>query len=180
MAEPTHFAQLLQEAREKKWQVYVKPPFGDAAQVLDYLGRYTHRIAISNHRLLEVAKGQVRFSYRDYQADGQRKEMSLPAVEFIRRFLQHVLPRQFVRIRHYGLLAPCCRKRQLARCRALLGHYAADVSPPTTRAERVAQPLTHLLGHAPDRCPHCGSGRHVPYQELPPHPSRRRWVLAVL
>ena len=92
LAEPSNFAQLLQEAREKKWQVYVKPPFDNAAQVLDYLGRYTHRIAISNHRLLEVANGQVRFSYRDYQANGQQKEMVLPAVEFIRRFLQHVLP----------------------------------------------------------------------------------------
>lgn len=167
--------QLVAGAQAKKWQVYAKPPFGDAVQVLDYLGRYVHRVAIGNHRILGIDDGQVRFRYRDYQADGQEKEMTLPAVEFIRRFLQHVLPRRFVRIRHYGFLAPRYRRQKLARCRALLGRCAANVTTPLSREEIVAE----LFGLEPDRCPFCEAGQFRPYQELPAHPARRRWLAAV-
>ena len=175
LAEADAFAQLLAEARSKKWQVYAQPPFGQAEQVLDYLGRYVHRIAFSNGRLLDVSEGQVRFTYRDYQANGQQKEMVLPAVEFIRRFLQHVMPKQFVRVRHYGFLAPRYRTQKLARCRALLGDRCASL-PATTDRETV---LRELLGHDPDHCLLCGSGQLRPYQTILPHPSRRRWVLTV-
>jgi hypothetical protein len=169
------FAQLITEAQSKKWQVYAQPPFGQPEQVLDYLGRYVHRIAFSNGRLLDLSEGQVRFAYRDYQADGQQKEMMLPAVEFIRRFLQHVLPKQFVRVRHYGFLAPRYRAQKLARCRALLGD-TGEVLPVATDRETL---LREMLGHDPDRCLLCGEGRLQPYQTLQPHPSRRRWVLTV-
>lgn len=174
-AEETAFGQLVAGARAKKWQVYAKPPFGDAVQVLDYLGRYVHRVAISNHRILEIGGGQVRFSYRDYKDDGQEKEITLSAVEFIRRFLQHVLPRRFVRIRHYGFLAPRYRRQKLARCRALLGRYDERMTTPLSREEIVSE----LLGLAPDRCPFCEAGQFRPYQELPAHPARRRWLAAV-
>ena len=171
-AEPTAFADLVKAATEKKWQVHAKPPFGGAAQALDYLGRYVQRIAISNHRVLDIANDQVHFSYRDYQAEGKQKEMRLPAVEFIRRFLQHVLPKQFVRIRHYGLLAPRYRRQKLACCRAILGEQ------PTTSQDRQTL-LREMLGHDPERCPFCGTGNWRLYETLEPHPSRRRWLAAV-
>lgn len=174
-AEATAFADLVQAAREKKWQVYAKPPFGSAAQALEYLGRYVQRIAISNHRILDIAADQVRFTYRDYQANGAQKEMALPAVEFMRRFLQHVLPKNFVRVRHYGLLAPRYRQQKLARCRALLGNWAASAAAANGRAAL----LRAMLGHDPERCPLCGVGSWRPYQTIEPHPSRRRWLLAV-
>ena len=174
LTEPARFERLLSQARGKKWQVYAKPPFGDAMQVLDYLGRYTQRIAISNHRIQDIADGRVRFSYRDYQADGQRKEMVLTAVEFIRRFLLHVLPRNFVRIRYYGLLAPRYRQRKLAQCRAILPAMPAP-APKLSRTEI----LTAMLGRHPDRCPMCGTGQLQPHETIPPHPSRQRWIQVV-
>lgn len=122
-----------------------------------------------------MSDGQVYFTYRDYQADGQQKEMVLPAVEFIRCFLQHVLPKQFVRVRHYGFLAPRYRAQKLARCRALPGNITASL-PVETDRETL---LREMLGHDPDQCLHCGEGRLQPYQTLQPHPSRRRWVLTV-
>lgn len=174
-ATPAAFAELIQSARSKKQQVYAKPPFGSAAQALEYLGRYVQRIAISNHRILNIADDQVRFTYRDYQANGAQKEMVLPAVEFIRRFLQHVLPKQFVRVRHYGLLAPRYRQQKLGRCRALLG----DCDECAATANDREALLRDMLGHDPDQCPLCGVGRWQPYQTIEPHPSRRRWLLAV-
>ena len=175
LSDPTAFQQLIAESQAKKWQVYAKPPVSDAAQTLDYLGRYVNRIAISNGRILDIENGHVRFSYRDYKADGQRKEMSLPAVEFIRRFLQHTLPKGFVRIRHYGLLAPRYRQDKLARCRALLGTYHETIVVPQDRMTL----LSEMLGHEPSQCPLCGVGQMQLYEELEAHPLRRKWQLAV-
>jgi hypothetical protein len=155
--------------------VYAKPPFGSAAQALEYLGRYVQRIAISNHRILDIADDQVRFTYRDYQANGAQKEMVLPAVEFMRRFLQHVLPKNFARVRHYGLLAPRYRRQKLARCRALLGECNESEATANDRETLLRQ----MLGHDPERCPLCGEGGWRRYQTIEPHPSRRRWLLAV-
>jgi len=167
--------QLIAESQAKKWQVYAKPPFSNAAQTLDYLGRYVNRIAISNGRILDIENGHVRFSYRDYKADGERKEMPLPAVEFIRRFLQHTLPRRFVRVRHFGLLAPRHRKAKLARCRAVLGAYHETTMALATTDEI----LTEMLGHDPAQCPLCGIGKMRLYETLEAHPTRRQWQLAV-
>ena len=133
-----------------------------------------NRIAISNRRIPDIANGRVEFSYHDYN-DGQRKEMVLPAVEFIRRFLQHVLPKGFVRVRHYGFVSPRYRAKKLGRCRALLGAYHEDVTAPASRAEI----LMEMLGHDPDQCPLCGVGRMRPFEELAAHPTRRKWQLAV-
>ena len=122
-----------------------------------------------------MENGFVRFSYRDYKADGERNEMRLPAMEFIRRFLQHTLPKRFVRVRHYGLLAARYRKKKLARCRALLDAYHEAVTLPATKE----QILTAMLGHDPTACPFCTKGKMQPYKEILAHPSRRRWQMAV-
>ncbi len=175
LANAAVFEALVAESQAKKWQVYTKPPFSDAAQTLDYLGRYVNRIAISNGRILGIENGYVRFSYRDYKADGERKEMQLPGVEFIRRFLQHTLPKRFVRVRHFGLLASRYRKEKLSRARALLGlHHETMV---TLKAREEV--LTEMLGHDPSQCPLCGVGQMQLYEELQAHPLRRKWQLAV-
>jgi hypothetical protein len=109
--------------------VYAKPPFGGAEHVLSYLARYTHRVAISNHRLVAFEDDRVSFRWRDYAHGGKNKIMTISAHEFLRRFLLHVLPGGLVRIRHFGLFANCRRGATLERCRALLG-MAARIDPP--------------------------------------------------
>src|SRR5262249_59121183 len=119
------------------WVVYAKRPFGGAQQVFRYLGRYSHRVAVANSRLLTLEEGQVTFQWKDY-ADHQRtKLMRLRADEFIRRFLLHVLPKRFVRIRHYGLLAGPNVSRRLTRCRHLLGVPAVEPPLPPTCLHRL-------------------------------------------
>jgi hypothetical protein len=122
----------LAPLREAEWVVYAKRPFAGPEQVLDYVGRYTHRVAISNNRLLDIAEGKVTFRYKDYRHDGQQKTMTLQAQEFIRRFLLHVLPAGFQRIRYYGFLANRYREQKLTRCRDLLGMAAPE--PATSKA----------------------------------------------
>ncbi len=112
---------LLRSLRRKAWVVYSKRPFAGPQKLLDYLGRYTHRVAISNHRILSLQDSQVEFSYRDRRDGDRKKTKKLPAEEFIHRFLKHVLPSGFMRIRHYGLLASRAKKKNLALCRKLLG-----------------------------------------------------------
>jgi hypothetical protein len=143
-AEPSEFARLSRQLRKSDWVVYSKPPFGGPEQVLTYLSRYTHRVAISNSRLLSLQDGQVTFQGRDYR-DGHTKVMTLSAVEFLRRFLQHILPAGFVKIRHFGFLANRSRRDQLARCRQF--HSRAQV----TLSEKPPCKANH-------RCPVCGTG----------------------
>ncbi len=147
-------AKSLRRAARRKWVVYSKRPFAGPKQVLAYLGRYTHRIAISNERIVSMDGDEVTFRYRD-RADGDRpKFMTLPAVTFLRRFLLHVLPSGFVRIRHYGLLANAVRRDRIARCRKLLG-VRAEVAPPAPPPS-WEQLLLQLTGHDVTRCPQCG------------------------
>ena len=127
LAHPVCFQDLLSSLQEKKWVVYIKPPFGGPQQVLRYLARYTHRVAISNGRLLGLENGRVRFRWRDSQHGNQIKETSLDAVEFIRRFLLHVLPSGFVKIRHFGFLSNRNRKVIIQHCRELLPQSPATV-----------------------------------------------------
>jgi hypothetical protein len=137
--------------------VYAKKPFAGLKQVLDYLGRYTHRVAISNERIVGFADGAVHFRWKDY-ADGDRvKMMKLEATEFIRRFLLHVVPDRFMRIRHFGLLANRHRRQKLSRCRQLLGinpHRAATASGDETTVEQMLR----ITGVDISRCPSCGEG----------------------
>ncbi len=120
------FLDYLAPLREAEWVVYAKRPFAGPEQVLDYVGRYTHRVAISNNRLLDIAEGKVTFRYKDYRHDAQQKTMTLKADEFIRRFLLHVLPEGFQRIRYYGFLANRYREQKLTCCRELLNMPAPE------------------------------------------------------
>lgn len=149
LAEPAAFTRRLRELRGVEWVVYAKPPFGGPAQVLAYLGRYTHRVAIANSRLLDVTDRQVAFRWRDYRHHGKAKVMTLDADEFIRRFLLHTLPDGFHRIRHYGFLANGHRADKLALCRTLLA--APTPKPdPSPIEDTAATDRNHC-------CPCCGS-----------------------
>ncbi len=147
LAAPAAFARRLAELRRVEWVVYAKPPFGGPEQVLAYLGRYTHRVAITNSRLLSVADDAVAFRWKDYRHHGKSKVMTLDPSEFIRRFLLHTLPDGFHRIRHYGFLANGHRAEKLALCRKLLAAWVA--SPGAEQAEEPAP--FHV-----NRCPCCG------------------------
>ena len=164
LAEPEAFNDWLRRLGHKSWVVYAKPPFGSPARVLDYLGRYTHRVAISNHRLISVGDDQVTFSYRDRRGGHRPRAMTLGAEEFIRRFLLHVLPDGLQRIRHFGLLANRVKKQDLARCRELLG---AATSPPAIRPQSPRELLIAISGIDFTRCPACRRGRMVEVGELP-------------
>jgi len=156
LAQPAAFEALCRQARRIKWVVFVKPPFGGPEQVLKYLARYTHRVAISNRRLLSMEDGRVTFEYKDYADGSQIKVMTLEATEFIRRFLLHILPRGFVRIRQFGFLANRARGSKLALCRVLLGAVAP------INGRKVEQ-------QDGKRCPACKIGRMVLIGIIPVH-----------
>ena len=165
------FETLLEVCRAQEWVVYAKPPFGGPEKVLDYLGRYTHRVAISNHRLLDINEREVTFIWKDYKEDGKQQTMTLQAGEFIRRFLMHVLPNGFVRIRYYGLLANCHRASKLARCRQVLNVPQTLYESPDKKD--WVQLLITLTGTDPFQCPKCERGRMVRAQSVHPSPYLR-------
>ena len=134
LAAPERFQRFLRQLFSKDWVVYAKPPFGRAEHVLQYLARYTHRVAISNHRLVSFKDDHVSFRWKDYAAGSKQKIMTISADEFLRRFLIHVLPKGLVRIRHFGLFANRKRSASLLRCRFLL-KAAAPPSPPAASAQ---------------------------------------------
>lgn len=154
LSDPATFAHYLAPLKNSKWVVYAKAPLGGPQQVLEYLGRYTHRVAISNRRLLALEDGQVSFEWKDYR-DGQLKPMRVSADEFIRRFLLHALPPGFQRIRYYGFLANCHRAARLKQCRRLLATPAADLLP---RATDYRDFYLQLTGINLRLCPRCGIG----------------------
>jgi Putative transposase/Transposase zinc-binding domain len=154
----------LKALRKKNWIVYAKKPFGSPHTVLDYLGRYTHRVALSNERILSVQNGQVTFTYRDRKDKDRLKSMTLDAQEFIRRFLLHVLPDGFMRIRHFGFLANRAKKHALPQCRKLLGLSAALPELPKKSAHDL---LLELSGIDLSRCPRCQKGTMIVIGELP-------------
>ena len=167
LKESSVFQSLLDRLYRKPWWIYSKPPFGGPEQVLRYLARYTHRVALSNHRLVRVADHQVTFTYKDYSQNGRRREMTLSAEEFIRRFLLHILPHRFVRIRYYGLLANRHRDRQLKRCRALLDAAAAAPVPESEEREDWATVYQRVTGRDPTLCAECGHGHLRMVRKLP-------------
>jgi hypothetical protein len=159
------FARYLAPLRKMKWVVYAKRPFAGPQQVLDYVGRYTHRVAISNNRLLDIETGQVRFQWKDYREKGRQKTMTLSAEEFIRRFLLHALPDGFQRIRYYGFFGNRHRQEKLARCRQLLG-MEPNAAPPAAQDYRDQH--EELTGISLRECPICHRGRMVLVEALTP------------
>ncbi|MFZ4539346.1 IS91 family transposase [Propionivibrio sp.] len=157
---PAAFARYLAPVRKTEWVVYAKPPFGGPRQVLEYLGRYTHRVAISNNRLINFADDQVRFRWKDYRHESRPKVMQLAADEFIRRFLLHVLPSGFQRIRHYGFLANRYRAVKLERCRQLLAEPAPIIPVPDAPLD-YRDRYQLLTGKSLRDCPKCGQGHMV-------------------
>ena len=164
---PKNSVNLLEQAAKKTWIVYAKKPFAGPEQVLEYLGRYTHRIAISNHRIKSIENGKVTFSYRDRRHENELKEMTLSAMEFIRRFLIHVLPFRFMKIRYYGFLANICKNKSILLIRRLIGKAME------TRVfieETLQEKVLRVTGKDITLCPHCKIGRMV-YLALLPGPN---------
>lgn len=166
LSNPARWNTLLQELQQVDWVVYAKPAFGSPRIVLKYLARYTHRVAISNHRLLSADNGRVAFRYKDYQHHNRQRVMHLSAVEFIRRFLLHILPKGFVRIRHYGLLANRSRDVAIALCRTLLDSRARVRSVPTPVPIDPSPDLPDNQNHFP--CPVCDHTTTMVIALLPP------------
>lgn len=159
---PENSDDLLNRARKKTWIVYAKKPFVGPEQVLEYLGRYTHRVAISNHRIKEVKNGKVTFTYKNRQDEDNIKPMTLPAMEFIRRFLLHVLPFRFMKIRYYGFLANICKKKSVLLIRRLIGKAMDTVH---FLKETTREKMFRLTGRDILLCPHCKQG-HMLFQGL--------------
>jgi hypothetical protein len=160
LREERPFKAMLDDLYSQEWVVYCKPPFLDAETVMEYLGRYTHRVAITNDRLVRLKGDKVTFRYRDRHDKDAIKVMTLDAPEFIRRFLLHILPDGFMKIRHYGILSNRNRKTKLARCKTLLG-----VPQPHEHPEAHKEPwrdlLAQITGIDPRTCPYCGKGKMV-------------------
>jgi hypothetical protein len=166
LRDPHAFAQYLAPLRQTEWVVYAKAPFGGPEQVLNYVGRYTHRVAISNNRLLDIEDGKITFRWKDYRHNDQPRVMTLQADEFIRRFLLHVLPDGFQRIRHYGFLAHRYRKAKLALCRQLLGAALTAVVQPQDQPD-YRDLYEKLTGRSLRDCPVCHAGHMVVIAILP-------------
>jgi len=157
------FKAMLDDLYDQEWVVYCKPPFSSAETVMDYLGRYTHRVAISNDRLIRMQEDQITFRYRNRNDNNALKSMTLDAFEFIRRFLLHILPDGFMKIRYYGILSHRNRKRKLALCKKLLG-----VDHKEHEKESWQDLLTRITGIDPRICPCCGKGKMVLKEVLHP------------
>lgn len=177
-SDPASFAALLASLRRTEWVVYSKPPFGGPDHVLAYLGRYTHRVAISNDRIVAADDGSVAFRYKDYRQPHLMKVLSLPAVEFVRRFLLHVLPRRFSKIRYFGIFANRQRAGNIDLCRSLLppAPDPAPCAPGSLPASASPQPTDTITLDTRRLCPLCGSA-HFVRLDLPPVPAPKAPIL---
>ena len=159
------FQMLLDDCYRKEWVVYCKPPFKETSCVINYLGRYTHRVAISNNRILRFENGMVAFKWRDYKDANKWKVMSITATEFIRRFLMHVLPKGFSKIRHYGFLGNRVKTQKILICKRLTNTPLHVKKPLSSSAL-----LTKIVGTDVSLCPHCGIARLIRQPcRSPPH-----------
>ena len=164
LSEAALFKPFLAPLHGAKWVVYAKPPFGGPWQALAYLGRYTHRVAISNHRLVSEEGGRVCFQWKDYRDEDKQKVMEVEAEEFIRRFLIHTLPPGFQRIRHFGFMANCHRRAKLELCRKLLISSLADLLPLPEACREMLESITET---SVNRCERCGIGTMIRIAVLP-------------
>lgn len=166
LSNPTSFNDFLSQLYKKEWIVFCKPPFKNASSVIEYLGRYTHRVAISNNRILSLENGNVSFKWRDYKDNNKWKIMTLSANEFIRRFLIHILPVRFMKIRHYGILGNRNKTSKLSLCKKL-------TSTPVLAFEKAStlQLIQKIIGKDALKCPNCGSdklSRYMGFGNSPP------------
>jgi hypothetical protein len=160
------FQCFVDELYKKEWVVYCKPPFGSAEHVLEYLGRYTHKVAISNNRIIAIENGFIVFKWRDYSDNNKEKYMTVTSEEFIRRFLMHVLPQKFVKIRHYGILSNRGRGNKLKRCRTLLGILVMNETQLLAKSI-VAELMLRITGIDINVCP-CCNGKMVTKAKIDP------------
>ena len=161
------FMLLLEKLQQKDWIVYSKPPFKTAAYVLQYLGRYTHRVAISNNRIEHIENGFITFKWRDYKDKNKEKHMTVTAEEFIRRFLMHILPERFVKIRHFGILGNRNKRTKLERCKKLTGVKLKDLLRSNKKLS-TAELLLKLIGIDICQCPCCKKGKMIRKTKLQP------------
>jgi uncharacterized protein YbaR (Trm112 family) len=159
-----NFQKLINSVSKKKWIAYAKRPFAGPQQVLDYLGRYTHRVAISNNRIISIDDGRVTFTYKDRQNDNEIKKMTLDANEFIRRFLLHVLPKGLIKIRYFGFLAHTNKKKDIPLIRKLID---ADATWPEKIDETICEMMLRLTGIDITCCPVCKKGKMIRIRKLP-------------
>ncbi|MBT7992225.1 IS91 family transposase [bacterium] len=160
---PEVFKNLIKKVSEQQWIVFSKKPFAGPEQVLEYLGRYTHRVAISNNRIKNISDGNVTFSYRDRQDENKEKELCIPATEFINRFLKHVLPKGFMKIRYYGFLSPRNKKKIIPLLRSLI---APGVELPEKLEETTSEMFLRLTGSQINCCPKCKIGTMIDIGDL--------------
>ena len=160
------FQQVLSSLLKAKWIAYAKRPFAGPQQVLEYLGRYTHRVAISNNRILSIDNGKVNFTYRDRDRNNETRIMTLDAHEFIRRFLLHILPRGFIKIRYFGFLAHKNKKQAITRLRKLIDPVA---KLPKKIKETIVEMMLRLTGNDITCCPKCRKGKMKIIRKLPRH-----------
>jgi hypothetical protein len=172
LKEASAFKRFLNDLYDQEWVVYCRPPLKELRKVMDYLGRYTHRVALSNDRLVKMEGNQVTFRWRDSADNNKIKWLTLEAFEFIRRFLLHVLPDQFVKIRYYGILSHRSRKGKLLRCKRLLGVVTSE-EPEQVPKETWQDLLTRITGIDPTICPHCGKGKMIQREILLPQQNGR-------
>jgi len=178
LSHPGRWNDLIENLEETDWVVYAKPPFGGPEQVLKYLARYSHRVAISNSRLVSVHDGKVTFRWKDYTQQSRQRTMTIATVDFIRRFLLHVLPKGFVRIRHYGFLANRIRKEKLALCRRLLCAVETKHVSNDEAGGKTANEQDHY--ETAQRCPVCGEGRLIHVEAIKPQRMRGEEILFYL
>jgi Putative transposase/Transposase zinc-binding domain len=166
LSDPKKFAAYAAALRGREWVVYARPPFGGPQHVIEYLGRYVHRVALSNRRLLGLEDGQVRFEYKDYRDGGNSKVMTLSADQFIHRWLQHVVPPKFQRIRYYGFMANCHRARTIELCRQLLSTPTSALLPSLSQCQAFDPWFADACKAR--LCPNCGLGVLVVIEYLAP------------
>jgi hypothetical protein len=160
------FGQLIKKLSKLKWIAYAKAPFAGPQQVLEYLGRYTHRVAISNNRIVSIDNDKVTFTYRDREKNNEIRQMSLDADEFIRRFLLHILPKGFVKIRYFGFLSHTNKKQAVALLRKLIN---PDAVMPEKIKETIVEMMLRLTGDDITCCPQCKKGKMTIVKKLPRH-----------
>lgn len=173
LKQPGQFAEYVRGFYRKEWVVFSKTSHGSPDSVIEYLGRYTNRVAISNNRIRGLSDGRVSFSWKDNADGGAKKVMTLDACEFIRRFLMHVLPEKFVKIRYYGLLGNRMREKHLGKCRTLLGAVRRESSVDTS-SESCRELLLRVRGFDVAKCPFCKKGVFEIIRSLPLPPGNAR------